>query len=378
VSELELFVACVPGLESLLAKEARSTLARPVQVVPGGVTLRGDESVWVRAHVWLGLASHVVVRLDRFEARHFNQVERGSAKVPWRAWLGEHVPWRVEAVSRRSKLYHTKAIAQRLEKIVAQAVGRPPVDGVDDSVQPVVIKARLVRDRCTLSLDGVGTPLHRRGWRQQTAKAPLREDLARALVISSGWASPMPLFDPMMGSGTIVIEAATMARGLAPGRLRSFAAAATPRWRAEVEAKAKAERRSVEPACMLSGRDRVPAALEAARGNAERAGVLEDLDLGLADVREAGPPDFGGQTGAVVCNPPYGHRVGGPARQLAPVFKGLGDTVRALGTGWHVAVVVPSRALLRASGLPLEPAWLTTHGGIKIEAMTTARKTGSS
>jgi putative N6-adenine-specific DNA methylase len=363
---LSLFIACAPGLEPMLTREVGSLagLSSAPKAEPGGVRVDGTAEAVVRANIELGLASHVLVRIETFSARHFGELERKLTKIAWPSWIGPGAPWRVEAVSRRSKLYHTGAITQRIERAVSDALGTGP----SDDPGGLVVRARFVRDRCTLSLDTSGEPLHRRGWRQQTAKAPLREDLARALVLASGWQPGMHLLDPMMGSGTLLIEAATVARGWAPGRGRAFGGRYWPAWSSEVEAAIQASTRPrADSPGLLWGRDRDPGSLKATEGNAARAGVSEDLDVGVADVTGDEPWPRPDGPGVVVCNPPYGLRVGRGRAQLRPLFEALGDRLRGLDAAWRVAVIAPDRKLLAPTAIEFESVLGTSHGGLDVE-----------
>lgn len=370
---LRVFVSCAPGIEPWLADELRALGAAKLAVEPGGVSCEGDRVLLHRTNLELGLASHVLVRVAELGARHFGELARKVAKIDWSTWLSASEPIRVRVSSRRSRLHHTKAIAQRIVGGIEHSLGRE-LSLSEDGV-PVV--ARLDRDRCTLSLDSSGAPLHRRGWRLQTAKAPLREDLARALVLASGWSPDMPLVDPMMGSGTIVVEAACLARRLAPGRLRTFALHKTPLFDPTVmdrlcaEAAARSLPRAPAP---IVGRDRAAGALEAARGNASRAGILEDLVLVQADLRETPLPRA--DRGTLVTNPPYGQRIGAE-REARTLLRRLGERIADLGPSWRVALVLPEGRMARATGLRLRPAFMTDHGGTKIVALTGPARPGS-
>jgi putative N6-adenine-specific DNA methylase len=233
---------------------------------------------------------------------------------------------------------------------------------------PLVVHARIVRDRCELSVDTCGPALHRRGWRQQTAKAPLREDLAHALLRVGGWQPSMALIDPMMGSGTVVIEAARMARRIAPGRDRTFAFERMPGFDAGLWARLVREATVQErPApTRIIGRDCERGAVEAARGNATRAGVLDGLELRQVEL-EAESLD-GAEM--IACNPPYGKRVGRGEGDVKRVWKALADAIARAASVRHIALVVPDRSLLRGTSLRLQPRLLTDHGGIKVEFMT--------
>ncbi|MFW6067064.1 MAG: THUMP domain-containing class I SAM-dependent RNA methyltransferase [Myxococcota bacterium] len=376
---MRLFVACAPGLEPLLADEVRALELGVAREVPGGVELEGDLGVLWRANLELGLASHVLLRVGTLGAKHLGELAKKAARVDWATWLSPGTPVRVHATSRASKLYHTGAIAQRVGRALREQAGAELTEkgGADAPAPPLVVHARLERDVCTLSIDTSGEPLHRRGYRLATAKAPLREDLARALLIASGWDRASPLVDPMMGAGTIVIEAALLARRLPPGHLRprfgfmglrSHDEAAFERFR--TQAVARALPRLDFP---IHGRDRDAGAVAAARDNAERAGVRADLDLRRAPLGprlwpfDDPPPD----RGAVVANPPHGRRVG-DRKTLGTLHQRLGRLVADLPPGWAFALLSSNRRLALRTGLALRTALVTDQGGTKVRMLVRA------
>lgn len=382
VAPLRLFVACAPGLEPLLAEEVRALGLGTSNEVPGGVELEGDHDILWRANLELGLASHVLVRVAELGAKHFGELVRKTARVDWSKWLRPDVPVRVHATARASKLYHTQAIAQRVEHGIAEGLGvdslsvatdRKEKVGSSGSGAAVAVHARFERDVCTLSIDASGEPLHRRGYRLATAKAPLREDLARALLLASGWDRASPLVDPMMGAGTIVIEGALLARRLPPARLRErfsfmdLVGFDPARWQ---QIRADADARAFDGLDFpIHGRDRDPGAVEAARANAERAGVLADLDLRQAPLGpRLWPDDPAPARAALVTNPPHGRRVG-DRKSLTRLHQRLGQLAGVLPSEWQVALLTSDRRLALRTGLPLHTAILTDQGGTKVRMM---------
>jgi putative N6-adenine-specific DNA methylase len=228
---------------------------------------------------------------------------------------------------------------------------------------------RLLRDECTVSADASGALLHRRGYRQATAKAPLRETIAAALIAASGWDGVAPLVDPLCGSGTIPIEAALRAMGIPPGKNRPFAAERWPgvshtvveRARTEL-AEAAARTRSV-PLPAIVGSDRDEGAVAAARANAERAGVATETTFAVHALSDAAFPT--GQRGWIVSNPPYGVRVGDAGR-VRDLWAQLGHVLRARAAGWRIALLSPEPALERQLRMPLRVVAQTSNGGIPI------------
>ena len=240
--DLACFATTTPGVESLLANELAGLGIIAGATEPGGVDFQATRRQLAESLVWLRTANRVTVRIASFHARTFAELERAAAKVVWADVIapGDAVHFRV--TSKKSKLYHDGGIAERLEKIVAEGIERielvraAGVAGEMDEedvrnarigrIRRIIV--RVMRDEVTLSADAAGALLYLRGYRQAVAKAPLRETLAAALLIASGWNPSLALLDPMCGSGTIAIEAAMMARRLAPGRGRKFAAEAWP------------------------------------------------------------------------------------------------------------------------------------------------------
>lgn len=381
---LDCFAIVAPGLEPFALADARA-LGLPATLAAGGGGLewRGDASTVLRANVGLRIASRVVVRLATFEARSFAELERHARRIAWTQVVrpGDAVRFRVTC--RKSRLYHSDAVAQRFADAVGRVVPGVRAAGAsgvgvdedaaeqdspgDDDAQLFLV--RVLRDRCTVSADASGALLHRRGYRQATAKAPLRETLAAALLSASGWTGSAPLCDPLCGSGTIPIEAALMARGIAPGASRSFACEHWPGMSRALSDRVRSElakRPATLPAPAIAGSDRDAGAIVAASSNAERAGVADGVELAVRSLSAATFP--AGVAGWVVTNPPYGVRVG-DAGGVRDLWAQLGKVLRARARGWTVALLSPDAALERQLGLSLRTVAQTTNGGIPIRLL---------
>lgn len=363
----DLFVGCAPGLEALLAAEIEAALGgAPVAVVPGGVEVVGGLSTVATLNLRLGVATHVLVRLARFRAKHFSQLEKALGGIDWAPWLTPGAPYGVRVHAKRSKLYHTKAIEQRVRRVVQQSLRAESVPAVEEGAPTLLV--RIVNDDCEVSIDSSGAPLHRRGYRLATAKAPLREDLARAVVRLSGWDPGTAFFDPFCGSGTLAIEAALLARDLAPGRNRSFAFEAWPVSEPSVveRARAQADARALERAPgPIWASDRDAGAVKATAENASRAGVQDDLRIAEAPMGRAPMLEAPPARGAWVSNPPHGRRVGEQAG-LRKLHQSLGRRFASLGSGWGLTLLVRDRRLAYATGVTLESRLMTESGGSKV------------
>jgi putative N6-adenine-specific DNA methylase len=225
---------------------------------------------------------------------------------------------------------------------------------------------------CTISVDAAGAALHRRGYRQALAKAPLRETLAAAMLLGAEWNGSTALCDPFCGSGTIAIEAALLARGVPPGLHRSFAAERWPSADASLWREVRSRAASVVGDALLPpivGSDRDAGAVEAARANAERAGVGGDIEFAIASVSAVHAP---AAAGLLVTNPPYGVRTGDTAT-LRNLHARFGAVARREFAGWRAAVLSADRTrghvLERQLGLRLAPAWRSVNGGIPVRLL---------
>lgn len=364
---LEMFAVAAPGLEEIIGKELRS-LGIAGEIEPGGVSFTGEAAALMRANLHLRCASRVLVRVGDFRARSFIELERYARRLDWTPWLKPGTPIDIRVSSRKSKLYHERGIAERFGRWMAEDAGTAEDQGEEDAQRVVV---RLFRDRVQVSVDSSGRHLRFRGYREALAKAPLRENIAAALLMAAGWEATTPLLDPFCGSGTIPIEAALLARRIAPGLAR---ASREPReyafqhwpgydggaWDALV---AEARRAIRSSPVTLYGSDRDSGAIEAAMANAERAGIGEEVVWEQAAISSAPAPEG---TGHLVTNPPYGVRVGDD-RQLRDLYAAFGKLAASRWTAWTIGMLAASDPLLRRARLPTEPRLRTRNGGIEVK-----------
>ena len=363
--ELSLFASTAPGLETIAQQEILALGVAKTRVVPGGVEVHTDRAGAMRLLVSLRTVSHLLLRVASFRSDHFERLEREIGKLDWSAWLVPGVPRKLKATSEKSKLFHTGAITERLERWIDAAMG----DAGKSEGEPITIAARLVRDVVTISIDLSGEPLHRRGYRLDPGRAPLREDLAAALVIASGWDGTTPLLDPMCGSGTIAIEAAMLATKTAPRLARDFAITRTKMANPPDVERARRDARAhqVPLAAPIHASDRDPRAVERTKQNAARSGVSIDVqNAPLSSVALEGLVDRGT---FVVTNPPWGERLDDAGAGLDRLHGALGALVRRLGKGASLAMLAADPRTARTVGLPLKSAFLTDAGGIKVHAL---------
>jgi putative N6-adenine-specific DNA methylase len=363
---LELFLVCTPGLEPVLAAEAEAHGFKPVEAQDGGVVIAGRWDEARRACLVLRGASRVLVRVARFGAPHLAQLDKRARKLDWTSLLRPDVPVKVEASCKGSRIYHAGAAAERVAGAICDAAGAPIRDDA-----PVRVLVRIHKNLCRISVDVSGKPLHRRGFKQAVAKAPLRETLAALFLRACGYDGREPVLDPMCGSGTFVIEAAEIAAGLAPGRGRSFAFEHLAGFDAAAWTALKAQTRRASAAGMLyCGSDRDEGAVRMAAENAARAGVADICRFEPVPIKDLQRP--AGPAGLIMVNPPYGERVGNRGA-LVGVHRTLGQVLRERFTGWRVGLVTSDASLAKATGLPFEaPGPFVDHGGMKIRLHQTS------
>jgi len=374
------FAITAPGLEPLTAAELRALGADDARAAEGGVTFAASRAMLYAANLELRTASRVVVRAGEFGAKAFHELERRAQKVPWESFISPNLAVSLRVTCRKSRLYHSDAVAQRVAGAIASRVKAAQIvddagdeeldEGISEGAPTQLVLVRLLHDRCTLSVDSSGALLHLRGYRQAVGRAPIRETLAAAALLAAGWRGDTPLLDPMCGSGTIPIEAALMARRMAPGLRRRFAFEHWPdfskkTW-ATVREKAESAVLPASPVA-IQGSDRDAGAIESARANAERAGVAETIEFAAKPISAIEPV---GEAGSIVSNPPYGVRVGDRDR-LRNLYAQLGKVIKVKAPDWRVALVSADLALERQTGLNLRPVLKTSNGGIKVRIVST-------
>jgi putative N6-adenine-specific DNA methylase len=378
----DLFAITAPGLEPVCAAELRSLgIAPGVQAEAGGVSWRGDGRSLYRANLECRTSSRIIARAGSFRARTFAELERHARRLAWDRLLRRGSAVTLRVTSRKSKLYHEGAVAERLQGVLGAAVSAD-VDRAtrgeedDDVAGAQLVIVRVLRDVCTISVDASGALLHRRGYRQAVAKAPLRETLAAALLLAAGWRGDRSLLDPMCGSGTIAIEAALLARRIPPGLAnpllepRAYAFQQWPlhddaAWRDVVDAARARVLSSTDVPVFASDRD--AGAVGAAHSNAERAGVASNIRFTRASLSAVEPPPGAGH---LVTNPPYGTRIGA-RRALRPLYAALGRLARERLPDWTVALLAADGWLADATGLDLEELLATRNGGIAVRLLAT-------
>lgn len=355
---LDIFLVATPGLENALCAEAKALGFADPRPVRGGVDMAGNwPDVW-RANLQLRGAGRVLVRIASFRANHLAQLDKRARQVAWGRVLRPDVPIKVEASCRKSKIYHSGAAAQRVERAIAEELGALVSEDAE-----VRVLARIENDLCTISVDTSGEGLYKRGHKAEVNKAPMRETLAALFLRECGYRGTEPVLDPMCGSGTFVIEAAEIALGLQPGRSRHFAFEKLATFDAAHWAGMGSDgRKSIS--LTFHGSDRDVGAVRMSIANAERAGVSSITRFIQSPVEALERPD--GEPGLVIVNPPYGLRIG-DRKKLYPLYGALGQVLRTRFSGWRVGLVTADPTLARATGLPFDtPGESVDNNGVRI------------
>lgn len=318
----EIFFAIVPpGFEHLCAAELRQITSSPLNICYGGIAFSGKLRELYLANLWLRCASRVLVRLDCIKCRDFPTLFQKSLRLPWGKFIKPQRRIEVRASCHTSRLNHSARVAETIEQAIYKALDATPVDCTN--LEPQLVFARFEDDMCTISVDSSGELLHKRGYRKNSAVAPLRETLAAGCLLHCNWRGNLPLWDPFCGSGTLPIEAALLAANMPPSLQRSFSCQLWPGYREglwqTLVSEAQKVRREVKVS--ITGSDINATVLQAAISNAQHAGVADLVSFKLADAMQAQAP---AATGMIICNPPYGERLktSGNSRQLLVRLQG--------------------------------------------------------
>ncbi len=357
----EYFATCPKGTVELLAAEIVEFGGTSCKAGVGGVAFTGDLEVAYRACLWSRVANRVVLILARFPAADEAALYSGVSAVDWAAHLRISGTLAVDAVTSRSQLSHSQYVAQRTKDAIVDqlrdAQGLRP--NVDTHQPDVRVNVYVDRDTAQIAIDLAGESLHRRGYRTRQGAAPLKENLAAAILLRARWpalaATGAALVDPMCGSGTFLIEAALIAGDIAPGLARGQPGCA--RWSGhdaalwETLVAEAATRKAVGAAQIppLLGFDEDPRAVETALENIANAELTPFIQVECRSLQQAAPPaEF--RSGLVVCNPPYGERLSVRA-EMANLYREFGQQLRTHFQGWEAALLIGDSALGNAFGI---------------------------
>ena len=336
----ELIAPCHFGLESVLKREITDLGYDVSQVEDGRVTFIGDDEAVCRANIGLRSAERILIKVGSFRAVTFDELFENTKQISWE----EFIPvdgkfWVAKAASIKSKLFSPSDIQSIMKKAMVERLKEVyHVSWFEEAGQSFPVRVFLMKDQVTVGLDTTGESLHKRGYRKFTAKAPIAENLAAALIMLTPWKHDRILVDPFCGSGTILIEAALMAANIAPGMKRGFTA---QRWAHLIDKKVwddsyeeAREMVDLSVGVEIEGSDIDPQMIHIAQQNARLAGVDHLIKFEEKDV---GRLAHKGRYGFIITNPPYGERLEDKAA-IPPLYRKLGERFKSLDT-WSLYMI---------------------------------------
>lgn len=312
MSKLELIATATFGLESIVRREIEQLGYKVIRAEDAKITYLTDERGIVRSNLWLRCADRILLKMGEFTAETSEDLFQQTRALPWEQWIPEDGKFTVTCTTVKSKLRSEPACQKTVKKAIVERMKECYFrDQFPETGAEYTVKVTLLKDRATLTIDTSGSGLHTRGYRKNPVRAPIKETLAAALVQLSFWKSGRLLVDPFCGSGTIPIEAAMICRNIAPGLLRRFA---SEEWESIGSELWKEERTRAygmidyDKEVRIIAGDIDPKAVEAARSNAEEAGVDDCIEFSVSDFLSmtSAPEPYS----VIICNPPYGQRVG--------------------------------------------------------------------
>ena len=319
--KLELIATSTFGLEAVVKREIQNLGYRVIQSEDGKITYLGDERAIVRSNLWLRSADRVLLKMAEFEAKEFEALFQQTKAIPWEELIPIDGKFTVTGTSVKSRLHSVPACQSIVKKAIVERLRQYYcVDRFEETGADYTVKATLLKDRVTLTVDTSGAGLHKRGYRVMDVEAPIKETLAAAMVQLSFWKEDRLLLDPCCGSGTIPIEAAMIGRNLAPGLNRSFASEgwdliADKLWKEERTRAFQLIRYDSNLRIFASDVD--PKAVEASRENAAEAGVDDCIVFECMDMEKMQAKE---KYGIIITNPPYGQRIG-RERQIEKIYE---------------------------------------------------------
>ena len=338
--KFELIAPCHFGLEALLKREITDLGYDITSVEDGRVTFYGDEEACARANIFLRTAERVLIKIGSFHAETFEQLFQGTKALPWEEFIpADGKFWVAKAASVKSALFSPSDIQSIMKKAMVDRLRETyHVNWFAESGESFPVRVFLLKDEVTVGLDTTGESLHKRGYRKLTAKAPIAENLAAALIMLTPWRGDRILVDPFCGSGTIPIEAAMMAANMAPGMNRSFTAERWPHiigkknWYDTVDEAREQTDLSVQTD--IQGYDIDDEMVAIARANAKLAGVEGLIHFQKRDVAGLSHPK---KYGFIITNPPYGERLE-DKEALPGLYRMIGERYRALDA-WSLYLI---------------------------------------
>lgn len=352
--KLELIATATFGLEAVVKREIEGLGFKVIKSEDAKITYLGDERAIVKSNLRLRCADRVLIKMGEFQALEFEELFQQTKALPWEEWIPWDGKFTVSGTSVKSKLHSVPACQSIVKKAIVEKLKEIyGVSHFEETGAEYPVKATILKDRVTVTIDTSGAGLHKRGYRKRDVSAPIKETLAAALVSLSFWRSGRVLLDPCCGSGTIPIEAALMGKNIAPGLLRKFI---SEEWHNIHESIWKEERQKAEEEIeknadlKIIAADISAGAIEAARVNAAAAGVEGCIDFRVSDIAGFKTEET---RVIVVTNPPYGERVG-EKKEIERIYDSLKELSERDPT-WSFFVITADKDFEKSAfGRPAE------------------------
>jgi putative N6-adenine-specific DNA methylase len=367
----EYFATVARGLEELAVQELTELGAQ--NVAPGfcGVSFQGDRELLYRVNLWARLPFRVLMKLGEFPSLDANELIESIQQIEWAKYLNPDLTMAVTVTGKNEQLNHSHFTAVQVKRAITNQQTKQfgNRSNVDIDEPDVRINVHIDKDICTVSLDSSGSSLHRRGYRSAVGDAPLKESLAAALMKMSGWTPDMAFVDPLCGSGTLPLEAAMQALNIAPGVFREqfgferwldFDRALFEQLLKDAEA---GEKKDVN--VTIIGSDRSFEVIQQAKSNAQKSGVDRYIQFAQLELAEVEAPS---DSGILLCNPPYGERLGRD-EDLGAFYKLLGDILKNRFKGWTAYVLSGNKELAKSIGLRSAQRFPVYNGTLACQLM---------
>jgi putative N6-adenine-specific DNA methylase len=367
----EYFATVARGLEELAAQELTELGAQDVAQGFCGVSFQGDRELLYRVNLWARLPFRVLTKLGEFPSLDANELIESIQQIEWAKYLNPDLTMAVTVTGKNEQLNHSHFTAVQVKRAITNQQTKEFGDrsNVDIDEPDVRINVHIDKDICTVSLDSSGNSLHRRGYRSAVGDAPLKESLAAALMKMSGWTPDMAFVDPLCGSGTLPLEAAMQALNIAPGVFREqfgferwldFDRPLFDKLLKDAEA---GEKKDVD--VTIIGSDRSFEVIQQAKSNAQKSGVERYIQFAQLELAEVEAPS---DSGILLCNPPYGERLGRD-EDLGAFYKLLGDILKNRFKGWTAYVLSGNKELAKSIGLRSAQRFPVYNGTLACQLM---------
>ncbi|WP_066505469.1 THUMP domain-containing class I SAM-dependent RNA methyltransferase [Abyssisolibacter fermentans] len=365
MSNIELIATSTFGLEAVVKRELLNLGYENLKVENGKVTYTCNEEGIANSNLWLRTADRVLLKIGEFRAESFEELFQGTKSLPWEEWITEDGEFTVNGKSVKSKLFSISDCQAIVKKAIVERLKiKYNTDWFKETGAKFTVQVSLLNDIATLTIDTSGVGLHKRGYRQDAVEAPIKETLAAAMIQLSYWDKNRVLLDPFCGSGTIPIEAALIGKNIAPGLNRKFVSENWPRVGEEIYKKARVEAyraidNDVELKIYASDIDKD--AINLAKENSIEAGVDDCINFKAISLR---PINIKEKYGIIICNPPYGQRLG-EKQEIRKLYRKMGNIFGDLKT-WSKYVITSEKAFESEYGAKADRKRKLFNGRIEV------------